>query len=270
MIRHILFSLLLLAAVQLQAEKVRLASLSPALTEILFQIGAEKQICGRSAACDYPRNAKSIPVVGNMGHPLIEPILASGAKVIVTDTLHPAVDPEIFERCKISLRQFSCRSLKEYPKTVSALGKLTGNERSAACESARFQQVISKLKSQKKPRPQRILVLISLDPLITCGNNTFIGEALALAGGENIAGGFSSQPYFYISREYVLKKNPECILLLSENPADAEKIKTSPVWAATDAVRRTGKVHIIHPDLLSRAGPRLTQGIEQVFRILEK
>ena len=72
------------------ADELRVISLSPSLTELVFQLGKGSSLVGRSTVCDYPAEVTKLPVAGNFADPDIERVLKLKPDVVITnDLLHP-------------------------------------------------------------------------------------------------------------------------------------------------------------------------------------
>ena len=89
-IKYVAVPVLAVFCIQLAGkEYFRVVSLSPAVTEMIFKLGGGNKLVGRSSACDYPVEVKSIPVAGMLGIPDAEKIISQRANVVITDTVAP-------------------------------------------------------------------------------------------------------------------------------------------------------------------------------------
>ena len=116
-------------------------------------------------------------------------------------------------------------------------------------------------------------VFYELDPALwTAGPETFIGSVFSLMKIENIAEG-TVEPYPQLSLETIIAKNPEIILLgdslrYGTRPGETlESIKQRPGWNKISAVKND-RIYPVDPDLLSRAGPRIVLGVEQLSNLI--
>ena len=108
---------------------------------------------------------------------------------------------------------------------------------------------------------------------MTAGPELFIGELITLVGGDNIFGDLKIA-YPQVSEETLVVRNPDVILLpgLKNNPqADARQaiatLKQRPGWDKMNAVKNQ-RIYIIEDDLISRPGPRVVQGLQNVAQAL--
>ena len=90
------------------AEKV--ASLSPALTQMVLLLDGGSALCGRSSACYFPE-VSGVPVVGDLGRPFPEAVLQSRATVVICDTLHPEANWAILQRCGVKIERFTTANI---------------------------------------------------------------------------------------------------------------------------------------------------------------
>src|SRR5262249_35147491 len=114
----------------------------------------------------------------------------------------------------------------------------------------------------------RVLFLLSEDPLMTAGPKTFAGQMLEVAGADNVFGDVKQQ-FPRVSEEEVLKRNPGVILVWkrSHDEPRRERLDKRPGWGRLDAVRNN-RILDIDDDLVSRAGPRLFDGLETMADLL--
>jgi iron complex transport system substrate-binding protein len=243
----------------------RVVSLAPSITESLFAIGAGEQIVGVTEYCNYPPAAQSIARIGGMVNPNTEAIVALRPDVIIMSMEgNLRQDFTALTSLGIPVYVTNPRTLKDIHRSLAALGQLTG--RTARAESLihsldRRERAILTRKVGSEPG---VVFLVSLQPLIAVGAKTFINELLTGAHARNIAGS-TAVTYPMISREYVIAANPDVILLTSDLLSDVSQLTTFfPEWAKLSAVR-TRRIFRMDADIVSRPGPRATDGLESLF-----
>ena len=246
------------------ADGPRIVSLAPSLTEILFAIGAGDLVVGRTSACNYPPEAAAVPIVGGFGEPSLE-MLVSVRPTLILDV--ELADPTTAARLRdLGLRreQIPCRLLDDIPPAIEAVGRLAGREASASAMAADLAAGLARLRNEQTAdatRP-RVYVEIWSDPLTTAGRTSFLSELIALAGGANI-GDEAAQPYFQVSPEWVVSRDPEVILCLYMSPRGQarELVAQRPAWGPIAAIR-TGRIcDSFDNDLILRPGPRVLDSI---------
>ena len=102
------------------------------------------------------------------------------------------------------------------------------------------------------------------------GGGSFGDEMISIAGGTNIfASDSSNNHYPNVSDEVVIAKNPQ-IIIMTEDPmygGDPALLYARNAWTGIDAVKNH-LVFSIGPDISQRAGPRIVDGLEQLFKDL--
>lgn len=252
----------------------RIITLAPSNTEILFAIGAGKQMVGRDELSDYPAEAADVASIGSTFGPLnTETIVALKPDLILAAEVNSPENVKTLE--DLGLNVFWLANPTDFEGLYANLltvGALTGREAEAQTLAdalkARVQAVTDKTASVST-KPNVFYELDATDPTkpFTVGPGTFMNTLLTLAGGSNVAGAVDN-PYPQISSEELVKWNPEIILL-----GDAvygvtpENVAARPGWEAIAAVKNN-QIVAFDDNLASRPGPRLVDGLEVLARLL--
>ncbi len=242
-------------------------SLSPALTETVFQLGAGRSLVGRSSVCNFPAEVKILPVCGGFADPEMEKIIRMRPGfLLVNDLINPKLAVTL-ERNGVKPLFLPCRNIEDYRKCVAKLGEALNCSADAEKELDRCDRELKKLRG--KPRlGVKVLWVIWDSPLMVAGAGSFPESLIELAGGENIAGNVK-QEYFKCSFDWVLRLQPDIIVWSAQGMPD----KKHRFWGRLEAVRRNRVVGDIEPDLIQRPGPRIFQGAKELrrrFEILKK
>jgi iron complex transport system substrate-binding protein len=258
----------------------RIVSLVPAVTEMLYAIGAGPQVVGVSSYDHFPPEVEALPKVGALLDPDTERILSLRPTLIVV--YGSQTDAEAgFKRAGIET--FSYRhdasiasAIQATFDTINALGAATGHDAEAREVVTRMTSALDTVRKRVEgsARPRTLLVIGrepgALQGLYASGGIGFLHEMLAVAGGENVFGDVkreSVQP----SSETLLRRAPDAVLELSAaNAASDSPNGDLAVWdklASIPAVRNR-RVHSIVGDFVVVAGPRLAQGAEAMARVL--
>jgi iron complex transport system substrate-binding protein len=250
----------------------RYISLAPSTTEILFALGLGNEIVGVSSYCNYPQKAKSKEKVGEFSHPNIEKILSLKPDYVFCTGLEQAAIVVELKRQNLNIYVGDPKNMEELLNSIRDIGKITGKEKVAENLIRNMKQEIEEITSRVKliPRDKRPKVFIEIwhDPLITAGKGSFIDELITLAGGINIAHD-TKRAFTIFSPEEVIRRNPDCIIL-----AYMDKEKPSRLlgkrfgWKEVTAVKNNRLYNDINPDLLLRPGPRVTQGLKEIYKRL--
>ena len=266
-VRLLIFLFLLLTFFCPGAEKLRVVSLSPSLTELVFQLGQGDVLVGRSSACDHPGEAKALPAAGGFADPDPERVLKLKPDLVLTnDLVRPGVE-KVLTRAGIRLIRMQCRNLDEYIRWVEELGKLLNCPERAASEIARVKKRLDSFRQQAEQiSPKKKVCWVIWDsPLMIAGADSLPETLIDYAGGVNLARGLHPE-YIKASRDWLLKNQPDILIWTCSRPVN----RKDPFWRSLEAVRRGRIVFAPDSSLLLRPGPRLPDGIEFLKRELEK
>ncbi|MGH9868854.1 MAG: ABC transporter substrate-binding protein [Candidatus Polarisedimenticolia bacterium] len=254
--------------VTLPALPSRIVSLAPSVTEILFAVGAGDRVVGVTDFCDNPPEARSLPRVGGLIHPDLERLASLKPQLAIASTAgNYREDAERIEKLGIPVYTLAASSLEEILQSVEKVGDIVGSQATALKVSASLRERVARVRQEAATRRRpRVLFVIEPEPLIAPGPETFVGEALRIAGADLVSQGASSG-WNQIDLEQVVALNPDLILATPAHAAWARALPDSPTWRLVPAARE-GKVRVIS-DAIQHPGPRLIDGMEEVARLLE-
>lgn len=247
----------------------RIISLVPSVTEILFTIGAQGRLVGRTDFCDYPAEARRKPSVGGMLSPSLEGIVALKPDLVVAT---PAGNRhETFnqlERLNIPVFLVNPISPSDVLDTIGRLGRLTEQDeaadRTVATMRARIETITTRVSG--RPRP-RVLYVLWPDPLIVPGRGALVTELITLAGGDSVTAD-GGQGYPRYSVEAALARNPEVIVLASHGSERSPLVREK--WERFGQVPAiaAGRLYSMDGNLMHRYGPRMVDGLERLARLI--
>lgn len=256
-----------------QAGGLRIISLAPSITEILFELGLSKNIVGVTSYCNYPKEALNIERVGTFSEPNIEKILSSRPDLILTTGLEQQPTVEKLKKLKLNVEVIYPSNIEELFDSIRKIGKITETETRAERLITEMKARIGKVKAKvaQIPREKRKKVFVELwyDPITTAGPGSYVDELIELAGGINIAYD-TLRPYSRFNPELVIARNPDCIILgyMAQKDRGPGEVLRRFGWGSISAIKN-GKVFCdIDPDLLVRPGPRLVDGLEEIYKRL--
>jgi len=251
-------------------DPVRVISLAPSITEIIFALQQENRLKGVTRYSDYPGEAKKLPRIGSYVRLDIERIVALNPDLcIATRDGNPKAIIDRLASLNIPVYVVNPHDLDSILETIQEIGDILNAGHRAKTLTAgmriRVQRVMSRV-AQVNYRP-RVFFQIGISPIVSAGTDTFIHELIEIAGGVNLAAGRSAYPRF--STEQVLALEPEVFIITSmARQAGFEQIKSQwRRWPNIPAVR-DDRIFIVDSDLFDRPSPRLVRGLELLTRLI--
>jgi len=255
--------------------RMRIVSLAPNLTEILFALGLDAEIVGVTRHCNAPAAALTKRQIGTFWQPDIEAIVALRPTLVVAETF------EQHRRLAEQLAQSGCRTLSVQIESVAQLfdgivsmGQAVGRPSQAQQLVERLRAAIQTLQRRTEGRAKpKVLWVIQRQPLRVAGTQTFVNELIEIAGGVN-AIGKTLHAYPPIGDEEVIAAWPDVIIEPTDQPEQRQAQQRSALsfYAAfrTLPAVRNGRIYVIDGDLVSRLGPRIEQGLKTIAACLEE
>jgi iron complex transport system substrate-binding protein len=279
---------------------VRIVSLVPHATELLFALGLGPEVVAVTHECDYPPEAQVLPLLtrdvlpGGLGAAEIDAavrertlagqaiyeldrkaLAALAPDLIVTQALCPVCAVSYDEVAELA-RELSSRPrvIALDPKTVGetlgdvrTLAEATGHREQGVelvqRASARIDRI--KLAVRGLPRP-RVAALEWLDPVYLAGHWT--PQLIELAGGEDVLG-LPGEPSERVSWETVAAAGPEVVVVMPCG-YDAPRAQAEAQGCAEELAGLNARqvVAVNASAYFSRPGPRLIDGLELLAHIL--
>jgi iron complex transport system substrate-binding protein len=254
----------------------RIISLVPALTEMLFAIGAGPQVIAVSSYDDFPPEAQRLPRVGALLDPDVERILALRPDLVLTYGSQDALQAQL---ARAGIHAFSYRhgGIESLFQTLHDLGAATGRTAAAARTAAAIQAHLDTIRArvQGRARPRVLLVFgrepQSLKQLYVSGGAGFLHDMLEIAGGTNAFADLR-QEAVQPSHETLLTRAPDVILEVRATApvAGADIARERASWAALASIPavRNGRIHFLNGDYLVVPGPRVGAATEAFARAI--
>ncbi|MGA2067455.1 MAG: cobalamin-binding protein [Thermoguttaceae bacterium] len=255
--------------------KLRVVSLAPSVTEILFALALGGSLVGATDHCDYPPEAVGIDRVGGFGAPNVEKLLALSPDLVIAAGFERAEVADVLRRAGIRVLDVRIRDFEELFVAIRQIGEAVDRSQQAEGVVRRMRAELEAATAQNGSTPRgqrpRVFVEIGDHPLMTAGGTSFLDDLIARAGGVNVAHEIS-EAYPSVSPEKVIEWNPDVILVTRMGrPGDATVQMSRRIgWADISAVKNGRVIDDIHPDLLFRPGPRLIGGVKALAVRLHK
>ncbi len=247
----------------------RIVSLVPGVTEMLYAIGAEDRLAGRTDFCDYPPAARSKPSVGGTVSPSLEVLVSLKPDLVVATSAGNSDETRRqLERLRVPLYLVDPHGLSDVFRTMTRLGALTDHDARAAEVVAGLERRVRAVavRVAALPRP-RVLYVVWPDPLIVPGRGAAVTELIELAGGESVsADGPEGYPRYSV--EAAVARGPEVIILARHGAGTAPYAREKWERFADLPAIRAGRLHAVDGDLFHRFGPRVVDALEILARLL--
>lgn len=244
----------------------RVVSLAPNLTEIVFAIGAGKLLVGNTTFCDYPPEAKSIDKVGDTLQPSIERIIALQPQLVLVST---ASQLEAFTKQLdgrgIAVYVNDPRDLHGVFISIRNIGNLLSHHNEAEALVKQLQARVAAVEEEVAERgPITVFYQLSAEPLYTAGQDAFVTDLIARAGGISVTAKIPGAWPIY-SGESALAARPDAIILPTGGSMGSGSAEVATVLKRSPAVLN-GRVYKINDDYLARPGPRAVDGLEELAK----
>ena len=249
--------------VTLAAPALRIVSLAPHATELLYAAGAGDRVVGVLATSDWPPEVAAKPRVGDSRALDLERIVALAPDLIVTwPFAAPAqVGPLVARGVPVFIANPA--TIDGIAVDLERLGTLAGTLPTATARAAELRARLARLQARYAgARTVRVFYEIWNVPLFTIGGSHLISQALRLCGGENVFAALAL-PAPGVSVEAVLAAQPEAILAGTDGAVRPAWLDEWKRWPALPAVAR-GNLFTVDANLLHRAGPRFVDGVEMM------
>jgi iron complex transport system substrate-binding protein len=262
--------------VHVPARPGAIISLSPTATEMLYAIGAAGQVKAVDDDSDYPSGA---PVTKLSGYtPNAEAIAAYKPDLVVISNNIDGITAKLQALSVPVLDLPAAVNLQQEYTEFEQLGSATGHLAQARQEVAKLKSAISKIVASEPAHsaPLSYYYEVATNPYYSATSSTFIGSVLSLLGMKSIAdaakGAAASGGYPTLSAEFILKANPDYIILTDTGPTAGGQspatVSARPGWPILSAVKDKHIV-MLNADIASRWGPRVVDLLRDVATALK-
>lgn len=253
--------------------QVRIVSLAPNVTEILFALGFDEEIVAVSNNSDYPAQAAEKKKVGTFWQPNTEQIIASRPSLIITLWFEQQrAVAQVLERLGYEVLVLRLETIAEFFEAIEKTGEKTGRKDRAENLVKKIKNGFAEMQSKYSSAEKiKVLWVVQTEPLRLAGRNTFVNELIELVGGENAIGS-TIQQYPSVSTEELLTCGAEVIIhsAMDKNNIEKERIAAKKFWSKWQNIPavKNNRVYIVEDDTILRLGPRLLEGVELIARCL--
>ncbi|WP_413376273.1 ABC transporter substrate-binding protein [Paenibacillus taichungensis] len=249
----------------------KIVSVSPAETESLFALGLDEQIVGVSDYDDYPEAATKKPKMGGITKPNEESIIAAEADIVFTGISMSEESVKKLRDLGITIFKTDSKSVDDVMNNIETFGEITDHQEKAQEITTQMKQDVTDVtEAVKAVKPEeKKKVYVEFSPGWTVGKGEFMDELITLAGGNNVASDLTG--WNQINEENIIASNPDVILyandVVEDNKTLDQIIKARSGWDQITAVKNDAVIGL-DANLLSRPGPRVTQGLKEVAKAI--
>ena len=243
---------------------MRILSLAPNLTEILFAMGLGPQVVGRTTCCTYPPEAATLPAVADALHLDLGAIIRAEPTLAFLLTRRPETVRRL-EGLGIRVVPVEADRMGQLREAIGTIGRETGRDDAAAALLAAIDADLAAVRARVAglARPRTLFAFpmtVGSPRIMVAGRGSFVDELLDVAGAENAYPDAADWPT--VSPQQVVAMQPEVVVINTATPGPADReaaIRRG--WDSLPSVPavRDGRVHIRPEPYLTIPGPRVGQ-----------
>ncbi|RIW28615.1 ABC transporter substrate-binding protein [Bacillus salacetis] len=255
----------------IEEEPERIVSLIPSNTEIAYELGLGDKVVGVSDFDNYPPEAAEKEMIGGL-ELNIEKIISLEPDLVLA---HGSV----IESSAEGLQQLrdaglkvmvvnDAKSFAEVYTSIEMIGKASGADEQAEETIQEMKDGLRTVNERTAEAAEKKSVFVEVSPspeIFTAGSNTFMDEMLELINAKNAAE--QQEGWVQMNEEAVVALNPDVIITTygyyTENAK--ELVLSREGWGEVPAIQNE-RVYDVHSDLVTRTGPRLVQGVEELAK----
>jgi iron complex transport system substrate-binding protein len=250
---------------------LRIVSLAPGATELLFAAGAGAQVIATVEYSDEPPAARRVPRIGDVAAVDMERLVALHPDVVVVWASggNPAQRQKI-AGLHIPMYEQQVARLADIPAGVRRLGVLAGTEATAERAAQQMDTQLAELTRQYsapagKAAPS-VLLQVWNRPIYTVGGRQLMSDALSICGARNVFADLA-EPGPVVDTEAVIARDPDIIIVAAPQGEGAVWVSDWKRLGSLAAVRNN-RVVVFEDQALSRLGPSVIGATEGLCRLL--
>lgn len=278
--------------ITIAAKPARVVSLSPAITETIWMLGAGSTQVGRTEFCDYPADVRKVKSVGGIVNVSVESIALLKPDLVLAHQGVPKETIAQLDKLNIPVAAFKLpATLAEILGQIGDIGILLGRNDPASDFVVKKTEVCMKrsaLREYGTAWKPRVYIGGHTAPYVTAGRGTFIDDLITLAGGVNIAtmniGGLRSpwQTWPQLSAEQILIADPDIIITLKRpdvkgtnanntgyDGCEFTALSADPILSSVTAVRKK-RVYAMDENTVLRPGPRVFDALNVLIKYVDE
>jgi len=244
---------------------IRIVSLAPNATSILFEIGAEKYLVGVSRWCESVAPVGRLPRVGDCWALDVHEVARLRPSIVIGSVpFRPDIVAKLLE-LPAAFLALNPRSLRDIESDVRLLAAVTNRRLAAQNLIVKMRREFSRIASVARRSRTKPRVYCEAWPNPRISSSPWVADLVQVAGGRPVLPAGSR-----VTDQEVAKARPQVIILAwtaTGNRSDPRKALRNPFWSKVPAVR-DNRVVVIADELLNTPGPPLIDGAKPLLRAI--
>ncbi|MDP8255892.1 MAG: helical backbone metal receptor [Candidatus Alcyoniella australis] len=245
------------------APALRIVSLSPGVTEILFALGLGERVVGVCDFSTYPPQAIGLPRVGSLFNTDYEAITLLEPDLVI-HLISDYEAPDKLAVLKIRSLAVGSETMPELYGSIDAIAEALGEPQRGKQLSERIRGELEHVHGLVADLPQtRALLCVGHSPgtlqdVYAAAPGSFISELAVIAGAQNIVAPVAPK-FPRINKETIIVADPQVIVVLMTDPSAADPQQERELWATLGPLSavKNDRVHQLSAQGVSVAGPRV-------------
>ena len=261
-------------AVAVRLPPLRIVSLSPGGTEMLFAAGAGAQVVATVEYSDVPPEAKRVPRIGDAVSIDLERLVRIHPDVVVAwpSGGNPAQREKI-ARLGVAVYEQQAQRLKDLAPSLRRLGSLAGTDAQAEAAARAIEARLASLErtyasAERGARHPSVLLQVWNRPIYTVGGQHLMTDALELCGARNVFADLP-EPGPVVDIEAVIARDPDIIIAAGPPGESAGWLADWKRFGTLKAVK-SGRLIAFEDQALSRLGPSFLDATEELCRAIAR
>ncbi len=261
--------------VTIEKKPERIVSLIPSNTEIAYALGLGNEIVGVSDNDNYPEDVNKKEKVGGM-ELNIEKIISLKPDLVLAHASAMGTSKDGLKQLESAgipvVVVNDASNFEDVYKSIELIGKATGTSDKAAATVKEMKDKLAAIKEKAKAieEGKRANVWVEVSPapeIYTAAKGTFMDEMLKVIGAKNAVS--DKKGWVQFTEEEAVKLNPDVIVTTYGYyvPNAAEQVMSRTAWQNVPAVKEK-KVYDVDSDLVTRPGPRIVEGVEELAKAI--
>ena len=258
-------------------EEPRLITTTSALTDIMAELDLD--LVGMpETSYDIPERYKDLPTVGNAMDPDEEKIMILKPTEVFSVTSLEADLEEPFAAYGINARFVNLQGIDQMLAAIKEIGtdydRVEEADKLIAEIDSKIAEISAKAEGKEKPK---VLILFGVPgSYLVASENSYIGDLVKKAGGQNIVEGTDQPEYLASNTEYLHQSNPDIILRLSHGMPDKvvemfnEEFKTNDIWKHFNAVQNDRVYDLKEPVYGTTANLHVIEALEGLVELIHE